>query len=220
MTTARLSCGGLPGVVFMRALTFVLAGLAAAAATIALPVAGTRALASSPLTVSSARVSLDGTSNLNTFTASTHTVMIRAIELAGAPVGDVLDYVLQPGSLKGLEVTIPTRSLTSPKEGIDKNMHKALKAEEHPNLRFHLTALEGSGTSYRATGLLTAAGVEKEVALALQVRRADAVLVITGTTDLSMTDFGITPPTARLGMLKTNPQVKIRIELQLRGPLV
>ena len=202
----------------MRALRFVLA-CAAVAGTVTAPTAKAQALAPVPLTLDSARVSLDGTSNIHAFTASTSTVTIRSTEMAGTPAGDVLDYVLQPGVLKGFEVTIATKSLTSPKEGIDKNMHKALKAEEHPNMRFRLTALEGSGHSYRGTGLLTIAGVQKEVALALQVQREGAALSITGTTDLLMTDFGIVPPKAMLGMLKTNPQVKIRIDLQLSGQL-
>lgn len=199
----------------MRALTFVAACAAAAATVTADSASRAQALAPVSLTLHSARVSLEGTSNVHAFTASTATVTIRSMELAGPPAGDLLDDVLQPGRLTGFEVTIPARSLTSPKEGIDKNMHKALKVEAHPDIRFRLAALEGSGDSYRATGLLTIAGVEKEVALALQVQRAGAVLSITGTTDLMMTDFGITPPKAMLGMLKTNPQVTIRLELQL-----
>ena len=203
----------------MRALTFVLACLAATSVTIARPAARAQAATPVPLTLHAARVSLNGTSNIHAFTASTTTVTIRAMEVAGTPAGDVLDYVLQPGNLTGLEVTIPARSLTSPKEGIDKNMHKALKTEEHPAIRFRLTALDGSSSGYRATGLLAIAGVEKEVALAVQVQRTEGVLAITATTDLLMTDFGIVPPKAMLGMLKTHPQVTIRIELQLGGPL-
>jgi polyisoprenoid-binding protein YceI len=201
----------------MRALTVVLAGLAAAIATLAEPSARTQALPGVPLTLNSARVSLDGTSNIHAFTASTHTVTIRSLEVDGTPSGDLVDYVLQPGHLKSLEVTIPARSLTSPKEGIDKNMHKALNVEEHPNIRFRLAALEPTGSGYRASGLLTIAGVEKEVGLELQTQRLGAALSITGTTELLMTDFGIAPPRAMLGMLKTNPLVKIRVELQLGG---
>jgi polyisoprenoid-binding protein YceI len=198
----------------MRALTVVLAGLAATIATLAEPSARTQALPGVPLTLNSARVSLDGTSNIHAFTASTHTVTIRSMEFDATPSGDLLDYVLQPGHLKSLEVTIPARSLTSPKEGIDKNMHKALKVEEHPHIRFRLAALEPTGDGYRASGLLTIAGVEKEVGLALQTQRVGAALSITGTTELLMTDFGIAPPKAMLGMLKTNPLVRIRVELQ------
>jgi polyisoprenoid-binding protein YceI len=112
-------------------------------------------------------------------------------------------------------VVIPTVSLTSPKDGIDKNMHKALKATDHPEIRFRLASLDvAAGT---AVGQLTIAGVEKDVTLQVQVKRQDAGLAVTGTTALLMTDYGVTPPKAMLGMLKTNPKVTITFELLL-GP--
>ena len=170
-----------------------------------------------PLSLASARVSLDGTSSLHAYTASTTEVRVAAIDVAGTPTGDLLDYVLQPGVLKGFEVLIPVASLTSPKDGIDKNMHKALKLEEHPDIRFRLRALEQAAGAYKAIGMLTIAGVEKEVALNLQVQRKGSTLAVTGGTDLLMTDFGVKPPKAMLGMIRTDPKVHIRIELIL-GP--
>jgi polyisoprenoid-binding protein YceI len=172
-----------------------------------------------PLSLTSARVSLDGTSSLHAFTASTTHVRVTAIDIAGTPSGDLLEYVLQPGGLKSFEVVIPAASLSSPKDGIDKNMHKALKVEEHPDIRFRLRALESAAGAYRATGLLTIAGVEKEVVLDLQVQRKGSTLAVSGGTDLLMTDFGVKPPKAMLGMIRTDPKVHIRLELVLGASL-
>jgi polyisoprenoid-binding protein YceI len=171
-----------------------------------------------PLALSSATVSLDGSSNIHAFTASTTAVRVTNIEI-GTPSGDLLDYVLQPGGLKAFDVEIAAASLSSPKEGIDKNMHKALKVKEHPAIRFSLRALEPIGEGYRAIGMLAIAGVEKEIVLDLQVQRKGAALSVTGGTDLLMTDFGIAPPKAMLGMLRTNPKVRIRLELILGSSL-
>ena len=74
-----------------------------------------------------------------------------------------------------------------------------------------------AGDTYHALGWLTIAGVEKELTLDLKVERQGSALSVTGVTDLLMTDFGITPPKAMLGMLKTNPKVRIQIDLLL-GP--
>lgn len=172
-----------------------------------------------PLALVSARVSLEGTSNIHAYTASTTDVRVTAADIDGPLAGDLLDYVLRPGALKTFDVVIPAASLSSPKEGIDKNMHKALKVEEHPDIRFSLRALEPAGGAYRATGVLTIAGVEKEVTLNLRVQRKGSTLAVTGSTDLLMTDFGVTPPKAMLGMLRTNPKVQIRIELVLGASL-
>ena len=164
----------------------------------------------------SARVSLDGTSNIHPFTASTSTVHLTAVAIGSTTTGDVLDDVLKPGGLTAFEVRIPTKGLTSPKEGIDKKMHKALKQEEFPNIRFRLRALDTSpGGGYRAVGSLAIAGVEHEVTLSAQARRDGSSLAVTAMTDLLMTDYGITPPTALMGLLKTDPKIQIRLELML-----
>ena len=169
-------------------------------------------------TLTSARVSLDGTSNIHEFSASTNAVRLVAATLGNAAASDPLDEALKPGGLTAFEVAIPAVGLASSKEDLDKNMHKALKVQEHPDIRFRLRTLEKTGDAYRALGWLTIAGVEKEVALNLQVERKGAALAVTGSTDLLMTDYGITPPKAMLGMLKTNPKVTIRIELLLSAP--
>ena len=193
-------------------LTCALAGIASA---VPGAVESPGAPAAGPLTVTSARVSLEGTSNIHGYTASSSTVRLTALEVAGTSEGDVLDHALQPEGLKAFEIVIPVTSLSSPKDGIDKNMHKALKATEHPEITFRLRRLEPSGAAYQAIGGLTIAGVEREITLNLQVLRNGPALAVTGSTDLLMTDFGVTPPKAMLGMLKTNPKVTIRFELLL-----
>ena len=201
----------------MRSTTFVLACLAAATmhtTTRALD-GPTGAAVTPPIVVASARVSLDGTSTMHPYTASTTTVRVNTIEIGGTPSGDVLEYVLQPGALTAFDVSIPVTSLTSPKDGIDKNMYKALKADEYADIRFRLHGIEAAGDGYRATGSLTIAGVERDVTLTLQVQHKENTLAVTGNTDLLMTDYGITPPKMMMGLLKTHPKVQIRIELVL-----
>lgn len=200
----------------MRSVTFMLTGLLVAGVAAA-PHAreGASSSATAPLTLRSVLVTVAGTSNIHDYTASTSTVQVTALEIGGQPSDDLLTQVLQPGGLTAFDLVIPAASLTSSKNGINKNMHKALKVQEHPDIRFRLQALEPDGEAYRATGLLTIAGVEKEIVLSLHVQRKASTLAVTGTTDLLMTDYGIKPPKAMLGMLRTSPKVQIRIELEL-----
>jgi len=60
---------------------------------------------------------------------------------------------------------------------------------------------------------------EREVVLDLTTVRHDATLTVKGTLDLLMTDYGIKPPTAMLGMLKTEPKVTVTFETVLAVPL-
>jgi hypothetical protein len=44
-------------------------------------------------------------------------------------------------------------------------------------------------------------------------------LTVTGELPLLMTDYGITPPKAMLGMLKTDPKIVVAFEVVLSAPL-
>jgi polyisoprenoid-binding protein YceI len=69
-----------------------------------------------------------------------------------------------------------------------------------------------------AFGTLRVAGVEKEISLPLATTLRNGKLLVQGSVDLLMTDFGIAPPTAMMGVLKTDPKVTIRFETMLAKP--
>ena len=137
-----------------------------------------------------------------------------------SPARAFWDDVVKPGALEAFEIAIPAASLSSPKAGLDKNMHKALKVEQFPDITFRLTRLERRRAgALKAIGMLRIAGVEREVALDVKTERRDATLVVKGSLPLLMTDYGIKPPTAMLGMLKTDPKVTVSFETVLAVPL-
>ena len=176
-----------------------------------------------PLALGASRVSIAGTSNIHAYSASTQTIRVLEVKLAPHVAGPAFwEEIVKPGALEAFEIAIPAATLTSPKEGLDKNMHKALKAKEHADITFRLLRAEpraGAPGSLRATGVLQIAGVQREVALDITATRKDASLIVHGQLALLMTDFGITPPKAMLGMLKTDPKVTVTFETALTVPL-
>jgi polyisoprenoid-binding protein YceI len=198
------------------AVTFGLCATAAALPTLA------QQAGPMPLAFNSARVSIAGTSNIHEYTAATTTIRVTRAHLASAATADVWDHVLVPGVLDGFEVAIPAATLTSPKDGLDKNMHKALKVAEFPDITFRLSRLEvraGVAGGYRAVGVLKIAGVERQITLDLKTERQGSALSVAGKVQFLMTDFGITPPTAMLGMLKTDPKITVSFETLVAIPL-
>jgi polyisoprenoid-binding protein YceI len=176
-----------------------------------------------PLTLASGQLTIAGTSNVHDYTAKTTTIRLTRVKLAaGVAAASLWDEIVKPGTLQAFEIAIPAATLTSPKEGLDKNMHKALKAQEHAEITFRLVRLEPAGApgagTFRGVGVLKIAGVEREVVLALTTGRKDGGLLVKGELGLLMTDFGITPPKAMLGMLKTDPKVTITFETLLAVP--
>jgi polyisoprenoid-binding protein YceI len=169
----------------------------------------------------SSRVSLAGTSNIHAYTAITNAARLVRLEVANIDAGaDFWEAIVKPGALEGFEIAIPAATLSSTKDGLDKNMHKALKTAEHPDITFRLVRLEAGDTPtlLRAVGSLRITGVEREIALALKTTRTGEKFTVAGEVSLLMTDFGITPPKAMLGMLKTDPKVVITFEAVFGPP--
>jgi hypothetical protein len=175
-----------------------------------------------PLALASGRVSIAGTSNVHDYTASTTKVRIVRLQFTDS-VNDPTDWneIVKPGAIESFEVAIAAASLTSPREGLDKNMYKALKVTAFPDITFRLNHFDATATTpgtLRATGVLTIAGVEREVALDLKTQRSESSFTVKGEIKLLMTDYGIAPPKAMLGMLKTDPAVTVSFETVLAIP--
>jgi len=183
---------------------------------------GALAAAQTPLAIDSARITISGTSNIHAYTASTTTVRVTRALVAGPLDGpDVWTNALKPGGVEAFEIAIPAGTLTSPKGDLDKNMYKALQVKDHPDIVFRLLRFEprpGDPGVVRGIGVLHIAGVEREVALDITTEHKGETLTVHGQLQLLMTDYGIKPPTAMLGMLKTDPKVTVTFETVLAIP--
>ena len=178
------------------------------------------ASAEAPLAIDTARVTIAGTSNIHEYTASTTKVRVTRAQLGAQADANFWENALKPGAVEAFEIAIPAATLVSPKEGLDKNMHKALKVQEHADITFRLLRFEaGAAGAAKAIGMLQIAGMEREVALDITTKRTGSTLTVQGRIDLLMTDYGITPPKAMLGMLKTDPKVTVTFETVLAIPL-
>jgi polyisoprenoid-binding protein YceI len=167
------------------------------------------------LSVQSAALSIDGTSTMHDYTLSTKTVTMNST----TALADI-ESLLQPGALQTLELQIPVDSFTSERDGLKKEMLKALHADKHPDITYKLKAYEiepsaGGGIIVKPAGTLTVAGAERPIDLVLEVKETASGLQVRGRHDLSMKAFGVKPPTMFMGMLKTNDKVTIKFDLQL-----
>ena len=182
--------------------------------------AGSASAQESPVVVSSAKVTLSGTSNVLDWSAATDKAITRNVKVTrDLPGGDYFWVgVIQPGAVESFQVVVPVADLKSDRDNFSADMHAALKADTHPNIVFTLTRMEKKLGGAKAIGMLDVAGVRREITLDLFTSLRDGKLLVKGTLDLLMTDFGIAPPTAMMGMLKTDPKVTIRFETVLARP--
>jgi polyisoprenoid-binding protein YceI len=166
---------------------------------------------------------IDGTSNLHGWSCKAEKIeavvdfdAAAASQLASAP----------PKALKRVEVKVPVRSLKCGHGGMDDNLYKALNADAEPNVSYILATFEAAGETkdsftLHTVGTLKIAGKENKLEMdVVATRLADGTIKATGTVPIKMTDYGIKPPTAIFGRLKTGDEVKVNFELAVGGKAI
>lgn len=127
-------------------------------------------------------------------------------------------FVFDDGSLArltGLSVQVEAEGLQSNKNGMNKDAYAALKTEEFPYLTFELgevNKLEKQADGYLVdvSGELSIAGTTRTVDLqATCAVEAGRRITCTGDYTLNMTDYGVEPPKAMLGMVKAGAEVTV-----------
>jgi polyisoprenoid-binding protein YceI len=178
--------------------------------------AGAQEVAKVPVSPES-RLWIDGTSNLHDWSCKA-TELDATVELDASAAARVA--AAAPKALKRVEVKVPVRSLKCNHGGMDGNVYKALKADEAPEISYIMAAFDASpadgGDSFvvHAVGTLTIAGKQNKVDMDVTATRLpDGTVKATGAVPIKMTDYGIKPPTAIFGRLKTGDEVKVNFEL-------
>jgi polyisoprenoid-binding protein YceI len=163
------------------------------------------------------KVTVSGTSTLHDWTVESAKIEGEVTVPEGFLAGDA---AVQPT----VAVSIPAGSLASGKKKMDDLMHGALRAEEHKSIQYRLVSAKpksGAGSDrvvLDTRGRLTIAGKTREVPMEVEVlRQAGGRLLVKGTAAITMSDFGMKPPTAMLGTVKTGDDVTVRFEWTL-GP--
>lgn len=120
-------------------------------------------------------------------------------------------------------LSLRSKSLDCGNQQMNKDMYKTLRADQHPSIRIELTRAQlldadipvGSDwTPLKATSHLTIAGVTKPVVFDVKAKRiAPDRIRLTTSKEVLMTDFGMEPPTAMLGLVKVNNTIRINMDL-------
>ncbi|WP_370000070.1 YceI family protein [Winogradskyella sp.] len=117
--------------------------------------------------------------------------------------------------LDALSFSVMSESLKSGKSGMDKNTYKALKTDKHKTITFKMSSVKSielvSDSNYKVTviGDMTISGVTKSIAIDLKLELKENKILIEGEKSMKMTDYGIEPPKALLGTIKTGDDIKI-----------
>jgi len=152
-------------------------------------------------------------SSLTVFgTSSLHDWEIEAEEFNSNADLAVTDNGVQ---IKSLSFTVPVKGLKSGKSAMDDNTYKALKAKDHPTIKYQLKEATPSGDKTQTKGMLTIAGVTKTVDMVVETKTNNGVQ-FSGSITFNMTDYGVEPPTALFGTIKTGDEITVKFKVNYK----
>jgi len=156
-------------------------------------------------------VTIDGTSNLRDWK-----------ENVGIVTGVMEASLNQDGSIGLTSIRISMNALSIKSDMgrvMDNKTYEALKAGAYPEILFTLCApqrlapVRNCGTAIPVKGFLTLAGVCKPVIMQVKTFTIDqGKIEFEGCEKLTMTDFGVRPPTALFGTLRASPDITIHFK--------
>lgn len=115
--------------------------------------------------------------------------------------------------IQSITFNVPVKGLKSGKSRMDKNTYKALKAEDHSNIKFESTSIKESNGKLYAVGNLTIAGTTKNIEIPLELNKTQDKLTIVTSYKINMLDYNVEPPTAMFGTIKTGESVTVKFNL-------
>lgn len=184
--------------------------LPALVAVAALALAGATML--DPLTFASgSSITVRGTSNVHGWTC-TSTQVGGSANAAAAATGWT--------GLSALTVRVPVSSLDCRNRTMNGKLRSAFNAPANPNIQFTLTnarvtAPSGGRFTVTANGTLAMAGQSRPVAVTAQGQVVNGRYKFTGSVPVTMSQWGIRPPTALGGTMRTGDRVTVEFDVTL-----
>lgn len=167
------------------------------------------------------RLYLKGSSNVNKFTCD----CVQDFQ----PLNAEYSLTSQGGIARFRETRLDLRTsaLDCGNKGMNRDLQATLKAKKYPYIQIELhrvklqsreQALGPDWTEMTAHAEITLAGNSQLVTMPVQARRLeDGVFQFKSFHELTLTSFGIKPPTVLLGLIKVNDEITIYIDLHVRA---
>ncbi|UAB75698.1 YceI family protein [Mesoflavibacter sp. SCSIO 43206] len=152
-------------------------------------------------------------------TSSLHDWHVDAEDVKGSLQIEVSEEAL---SIKKLNVEIISESLKSGKKSMDKNTYKALETDKYSSIKFNylstksITKVSDNTYSVEAYGNLSITGNTQKILLKFKLKTEDNKVSIVGEKSIKMTSYGVEPPTALLGTIKTGDDLTIKFNIKLQ----
>src|SRR5689334_22211821 len=166
------------------------------------------------------RLWLEGSSNVRDWRCEATTVD------AFVDVDDAMHAATSTAArIRRVQVRVPAHALTCGRSQMDHIMYKALHVDDAPECRqivgrFEVvSAASGEQATLVMQGTLRIAGRERVVRMPVELEeQADGSVRAKGALPILMTDYGISPPTALFGVVRTENRLVVKFDLLVDRP--
>ena len=122
-------------------------------------------------------------------------------------------------ALQSVTFSMPSDALECKNRTMNRKTRNALLSDEHPEVHYQMQKSDVVSSSddrveLSVSGTLSVAGQDRTVEMTVTATdQDDGSVLVNGSLPLKMTDFGIKPPTALLGTLKTGDEITVHFEV-------
>jgi len=131
----------------------------------------------------------------------------------------LVDDGIDPGALPAAHLELQVNRLTSGNSAYDSELRRQISARRFPTAYVDLhrvTPLDRPSPTFHVIGEITLRGVTVPAqGVVVAELWEPGLIVISGEETLNISDFGIPPPS--LFMIKIDPEVKVRLQLEARA---
>ena len=164
-------------------------------------------------------ISKDKTPSLSITGASTmHDWTVTVEEWSGYP-NQIIFENADEMTIAGYSFVAQTASIDGGRgSAMNKKIYTALNSRTYPQITFNqvgeVSLSKAADPDFRreVSGILTMLGQEHEIAVTVQMNIDGGTLTLSADHDMKLSDYGIKPPTAMFGQIKTKDDISIHFE--------
>ncbi|MGM0458130.1 MAG: YceI family protein [Bacteroidota bacterium] len=125
--------------------------------------------------------------------------------------------------IEQLEVSVSVNSLDGGRNKMNRDLREALNAEKYEEIRFSwrtfaFREIRDSTATADISGVVEISGNSRDVDFHSEITLSEERRIAAeGVGELDMEEFGIEPPRALLGMIRTDPEVELHFKLQFES---
>ncbi|MFH6993780.1 YceI family protein [Flavobacterium sp. FlaQc-48] len=118
--------------------------------------------------------------------------------------------------INNLTITLLAESIKSSKTSMDDVAYETLDTKTYKNIKYVLkSANKLNETTWNLIGTYTIAGTSKDYKTQVNVTAGNGSFILKGSNQITFADFGMSPPTAALGVVRAGKELTLMFNITL-----